>query len=277
MFFRKVFDFHVHLRQDSMQQMVTSSLSSYNACLVMPNLKPPVVNNEMALKYRESLLTTNPRVKYYMTLYLTSALTPNEIKECKRNGHVIAVKYYPKGLTTNSEHGASSDFSDFHPVLKEMEEQGIVLCLHGECPSNPQRNICILNAEEEFVNTALLFLHNKYPKLKIVLEHVTTKAGVEAVKRMGSNVAATITAHHLMLTVDDWAGKNHNFCKPVAKYPVDRDALREVVKEGNPKFFLGSDSAPHLKETKECRNGCAGVYTSHYLIPYVLTIFDRLG
>jgi dihydroorotase len=148
--------------------------------------------------------------------------------------------------------------------------------LHGEVPSNNDLDICVMNAEERFL-PELVKLHEKFPNLRIVLEHVTTAAAVECVKSLGDTVAATITAHHLDLTIDEWAGKNHNFCKPVAKYPHDRAALRQVVIDGHPRFFMGSDSAPHPRSKKEGACGCAGVFTSPLLIPYLADCFERLG
>eukprot|EP01137_Pigoraptor_chileana_P018369 Opistho-2@77732 len=157
-----------------------------------------------------------------------------------------------------------------------MEEHGMVLNIHGEVPSDASKNICVLNAEEHFLRH-LEEIHRDFPRLRIVLEHVTTAAAVEKVKSLGSTVGATITVHHLELTVDDWAGRNHNFCKPVAKYPADRDALRAVVREGHDRFFLGSDSAPHARKTKETAVGCAGVFTQPYILPYLAHTLEKIG
>lgn len=156
-----------------------------------------------------------------------------------------------------------------------MNEVGLVLNIHGEVPSD-NNSVCVLDAEEHFL-AHLDQLVQDFPQLKIVLEHVTSAKAVEMVKRLPENVAATITLHHLAIIVDDWAGNPHNFCKPVAKYPKDRSALQQVVKEANPKFFLGTDSAPHPKSRKESNSTCAGVYTGAYIGQYLGHIMDDIG
>lgn len=241
---------------------------------VMPNLVPPITTTEMALEYKKKLEAIEPKVKFLMTLYLSPELIPDEIKKAKEAG-ILGVKFYPKGVTTNSESGVS-EISSYYEAFAAMEEAGLILNIHGECPSCEEDDICVLNAEEKFL-PELEVLHKKFPKLKIVLEHVTTKAAVEMVKKLGDAVAATITVHHLELTIDQVVGKNHHFCKPVAKYPHDREALRNVIKEGNPKFFLGSDSAPHPRTNKECASASAGVFTTPDILVYLATIFEKLG
>jgi dihydroorotase len=235
---------------------------------------PPITTTEQALAYKAELESIEPRVKYLMTLYLTPELTPQEIRKAAAAG-IVGVKSYPRGVTTNSESGVES-YELYYPVFEAMQECGMVLNLHGEVPSDASKGICVLNAEEKFLPW-LRILHERFPRLRIVLEHATTKAAVDMVKSLGDTVACTITAHHLSLIVDDWAGKPHAFCKPVAKYPSDRQALRDVIKEGHPRFFLGSDSAPHPRHTKECAQACAGVFTTPALLPYLATIFDELG
>jgi len=185
----------------------------------------------------------------------------------------VGCKSYPKGLTTNSEAGVEG-YEEFYPIFAAMEEVGLVLELHGEVPSSPEDNICVMNAERSFM-PFLKELHSRFPGLKIVLEHATTSDAVDTVKSCGDTVACTITAHHLDITIDDVVGRAHNFCKPVAKYPADRAALVAVIKEGHPRFFLGSDSAPHSKDKKECACACAGVFTSVYLMQYLADTFDR--
>jgi len=252
----------------------------------MPNLNPPVTTIQDALDYSKILREIEPDVEFLMSLYLTPALTPETIREAKAAG-IVGVKSYPHGVTTNSDHGVSS-YELYYPVFKAMEEVDMVLNLHGEVPSDAATNACILNAEPLFL-PRLVALHAIFPKLRIVLEHATTRAAVECVKSLGDTVACTITAHHLELTADDWAGQALNFCKPVAKYPDDRQALRDVIKEGHPRFFLGSDSAPHpasakttsiqhsvLQETPPppC---AAGVYTSPVLLPLVTDLLESFG
>lgn len=210
-----------------------------------------------------------------MTLYLSPSITPAVIAAAAATGLIAGVKSYPKGVTTNSDAGVF-DYTTYYPVFAAMEEHDLVLNLHGESPSS--ESVTILNAEETFLPT-LLDLHRRFPKLRIVLEHCTTAAAVEAVKHCGPTVAATITAHHLYLTIDQWADNPHCFCKPVAKLPSDRDALLVAATSGSPKFFLGTDSAPHPKHAKigsKTGRTAAGVFTQPYAVQYVATAFDRI-
>ncbi|KAG8754805.1 hypothetical protein FRC14_004630 [Serendipita sp. 396] len=270
-------DFHVHLRQGELCNLVTPHVrqGGFTLAYVMPNLTPPITSTEQALEYQARLQAIEPSVRFLMTLYLSPELTPHEIHKAKRAG-IVGVKSYPRGVTTNSESGIES-YIAYYPVFKAMEEEDMVLNLHGEIPSDPTTNTCVLNAERRFLKH-LEALHRDFPRLRIVLEHATTKEAVETVKALGPTVACTITAHHLALTVDDWAGQSFNFCKPVAKYPEDREALRAVIKEGHPRFFLGSDSAPHQvgkKATATPDQPCAaGVYTAPVLLPLVAHLLD---
>lgn len=211
-----------------------------------------------------------------MTLYLSPSITPAVIAEAAASGKIAGVKSYPKGVTTNSD-GGVFDYASFYPVFAALEEHDLVLNLHGESPASP--TVTVLNAEETFLPT-LLDLHARFPKLRIVLEHCTTAAAVAAVKQCGPTVAATITAHHLYLTIDQWADNPHCFCKPVAKLPSDRDALIAAATSGNPKFFLGTDSAPHPRTAKigtKSGRTAAGVFTQPYAVQYVAAAFDRVG
>lgn len=206
-----------------------------------------------------------------MSLYLQETVTPETIIEAKKRG-ITGVKSYPAGVTTNSSSGVV-DYSQFYPVFAEMERQGLILNLHGECPS--QGDVTVLSAEERFL-PILGELHAQFPKLRIILEHCTTAAAVEAVKKCGPMVAGTITAHHLSIIIDSWAGDPFCFCKPVAKTPADRDALLRAAASGNPKFFFGSDSAPHPSIAK--RGGekiAAGVFTQPYTTQVVLDAFEQ--
>jgi dihydroorotase len=239
----------------------------------MPNVQPPVTTTTDAIAYRDSLKAIDPRVEYLMTLYLTPALSPNDIRGAAEAG-ITGVKLYPRGVTTHSDEGID-DLEPLMPVFAAMEEEGVVLEVHPESPSDPDRDVCIMNAEEDFL-PKIGHVHATFPGLRIVVEHVTTAGAVAFVERLGDTVAATVTAHHLDLIIDDWAGRNHNYCKPVAKYPHDRDALRRVVRDGHPSFFLGSDSAPHPRQAKECASGCAGVFTSPLLLAYIADTFERL-
>ncbi|KAI9279408.1 dihydroorotase, homodimeric type [Umbelopsis sp. AD052] len=269
-------DFHLHLRQDEMMRMVTPMVSKGGVSLayIMPNLRPPISNTDQALAYKKELEQLAPNVTFYMTLYLSPELTIEEIRKASKAG-IAGVKSYPRGVTTNSD-GGIENYEVYYPIFKAMEEEGMVLNLHGEIPSDAESDICVMNAEERFL-PQLEKLHNAFPNLKIVLEHATSKAAVELVKRLGDTVGCTITVHHLQLIVDDWAGQPHHFCKPVAKYPHDRSALQEIVSSGHPRFFLGTDSAPHPKGTKETSCAHAGVFTTPLVLPYLAQIFDSLG
>ena len=211
-----------------------------------------------------------------MSLYLCDSITPSVVREAKAAG-IRGIKSYPAGVTTNSASGVV-DYVSFYPVFAAMEEEGLILNLHGESPPAP--DITVLNAEESFLPT-LLDLHQRFPKLQIILEHCTTAAAVGAVLACGSNVAGTITAHHLSLIVDDWAGDPINFCKPVAKLPSDRIALLKAAVSGSEKFFLGTDSAPHPLRSKkggfaeECSKCAAGVFTQPYATQIVLEALEE--
>ena len=269
-------DFHVHLRQGEMLRNVVpqTAAGGVGRCVVMPNTDPPVTTMEQVRVYRAELEACNTGIDFLLTLYLCPALTPALLRAAQAEG-VVAVKCYPQGVTTNSKWGVS-DLAQYDNLFAAMEELGVLLLLHGEVPSRAEADICILNAEERFL-PELERIHQKFPGLRMVLEHVTTREAVACVQALGNTVGATITAHHLELTVDDWAGHNHNFCKPVAKYPHDREALRAVVAAGHPRFFLGSDSAPHPRSAKEGACGCAGVYTAPLLAAYLADTFETMG
>ncbi|THH10092.1 hypothetical protein EW145_g1568 [Phellinidium pouzarii] len=297
-------DFHVHLRQNEMCSLVTPLVreGGFKLAYVMPNLKPPITTTDMALKYRSELERIDPQTEFLMTLYLSPELTPDEIRKAAGVG-IVGVKSYPRGVTTNSDGGIES-YETYYPVFEAMQNVGMVLNLHGEIPSDHSTNTCVLNAEAKFL-PHLKLLHEHFPRLKIVLEHATTRAAVEAVKSLGPTVGCSITAHHLALVVDDWAGQAFHFCKPVAKYPDDREALREVIRDGmfnrsrrlnaivnnvpiyylynagHPRFFLGSDSAPHpasAKSTSTPLDGCAaGVFTSPILLPLTAHLLESFG
>ena len=226
-------DFHIHLRQDSMMRLVTSQLKGVRLAYVMPNTKPAIKSTDQALDYQSQLKGLNPDVSFIMTLYLSPDLTSEEIRRASIGG-IKGVKSYPRGVTTNSDHGIE-DYRTYYPIFEVMQEVGMILNLHGEIPPVDGSDICVLNAEERFL-IHLKQLHTDFPKLKIVLEHATTKAAVDMVKSLGETVGCSITLHHLSLIVDDWAGQCHHYCKPVAKYPHDREALRQVILDG--KLFL---------------------------------------
>ncbi|RDI87226.1 hypothetical protein Vi05172_g2670 [Venturia inaequalis] len=272
-------DFHVHLRDGKMMELVTPTIrkGGVNTVYVMPNLVPPLTKVKDVLDYKNRLEKLAPGVNFLMSLYLHTDITPETIIEAKKAG-ITGVKSYPAGVTTNSSSGVI-DYDVFFPVFEEMERQDILLNLHGESPSTPGSDVTVLNAEEKFLPT-LLMLHEKFPKLRIILEHCTSAKAIEAVKQCGSSVVATITAHHLFLTVDDVVADPFCFCKPVAKTPEDRDALLRAAVSGNPKFFLGTDSAPHPAIAK--RGGAtgkgksaAGVFTQPYATQTVLSALEE--
>ncbi|KAI9794042.1 MAG: hypothetical protein M1816_006667 [Peltula sp. TS41687] len=264
-------DFHVHLRDGAMMELVVPTIRHGGVNTVYPNLVPPITTVQHALEYRSRLEALEPRVRYLMSLYLHESMTAETIIEAKKSG-ITGVKSYPAGVTTNSSSGVV-DYATYYPIFEEMERQGLILNLHGECPS--KGDITVLSAEERFLPT-LTELHERFPSLRIVLEHLTTAAAVEAVKRCGPTVAGTITAHHLSIIVDDWAGDPHCFCKPVAKTPADRDALLRAAASGDPKFFFGSDSAPHPAGAKRGADKiAAGVYTQPYTTQLVLDALEQ--
>ncbi|KAK4039172.1 putative dihydroorotase [Parachaetomium inaequale] len=271
-------DMHVHLRNapGPIAALVTPTIrrAGVDTVFVMPNLAPrPVVSVAEALAYKEALLRLDGDVNYLMSLYLHESVTPEVIREGKGAG-IAGVKAYPRGATTNSQWGVVS-FEPFHEVLKAMEEEGVVLNLHGEVPSSAADGVTVMNAEARFL-PVLKELVDKYPKLKIVLEHCTSADAVEAVKSLGPNVVGTITAHHLSLLVDDWSANVHHYCKPSAKSPEDRRALLNAVVTSNGKFFLGTDSAPHDITSKKGKgNTAAGVFTQPYALGYVLTALEE--
>ena len=242
--------------------------------MIKPNLVPPITTVAHALDYQRRLQALEPNVTFLMSLYLHPSITPAVIAEAKAAG-IRGVKSYPAGVTTNSASGVV-DYAQFYAVFAEMEKQDLVLNLHGESP--PAEDITILNAEERFLPT-LLDLHKRFPRLRIILEHCTTASALKAVQSCGSNVRGTITAHHLFLIIDDWANDPFSYCKPVAKLPEDRFALLKAAASGSPKFFLGTDSAPHPLMSKrgglDGRGKCAaGVFTQPYATQLVLGAFD---
>lgn len=265
-------DLHVHLRQGEMMEAVAPSITQggVTRVLVMPNLTPPISSISQAVAYRSDLIKLNPDVEYLMTLYLSPSISIEELRLAEQN-HVVGIKSYPKGVTTGSDAGVE-DYEVYFPIFAEMENLGLSLHLHGEVP-----NTCVMQAEEKFL-VNLNKIHSAFPGLKIVLEHVTTEAAINAVLACGPSVAASVTVHHIDLTISDVVGNNVNFCKPVAKYESDRDAIRAIIKSGNPKFFLGSDSAPHLLSKKSTHCGCpAGIFSQPWIAQYLADAFDRLG
>lgn len=267
-------DFHVHLRQGTMlQNVVNYTASQFQRAMVMPNTEPAIKNGaDIQRYYSEIVAAVDPQFSTFlplMTFKITPATTVQDVESVA--GLAIAGKLYPDGVTTNSQ-GGVTDFYSLYPVFSAMEKHNLVLSLHGEKPGA----FC-LEREEKFLTTLHQISHD-FPNLRIVLEHVSTKAAVDAVTLLPANVGATITLHHLELTLDDVVGSllhPHHFCKPIPKRHEDRSALLQAAFSGNPKFFFGSDSAPHLQEKKECADGCAGVFTAPVVLSSLIALFDE--
>jgi dihydroorotase len=266
-------DFHVHLRQDDdLPAFVRTTARQFARCLVMPNLLPPVASGEDVLRYRDQIRAVGTGLEPLMAFKILGNHKPEDIAGLRAAG-AVAGKIYPEGVTTNAEDGVK-ELAQLAPFLEAMQDAGLVLCLHGEKPG-----AFVLDRESEFLGD-LRWIASNFPRLRIVLEHVSAKAAVDAVKSLPANVAATITLHHLEITLDDVMGgmlRPHLFCKPVAKRPEDRDALLAAAFSGDPKYFFGSDSAPHRKDRKECAAGCAGVYTMPNALECLVSLFERHG
>lgn len=273
------FDAHVHLRDGAMTETVIPTIKQggVDTVYVMPNLIPPITTVAAAIAYRDRLQALAPDVKFLMTLYLDKSITPATIAEAARAG-IAGVKVYPAGVTTNSEAGVL-DYESYYPVFEAMQEHDMVLNLHGEVPSTPARDVAaagdgdvvtVLNAEAKFLPT-LRKLHADFPRLRIVLEHCTTKDALDAVRACGPTVVGSITAHHLYINTEDVLGDPFNFCKPVAKMPTDRVALLQAIADRSGKFFFGSDSAPHPIEAKRgAKKAAAGCFTQGWATQLVV-------
>jgi len=273
-------DWHLHLRDGAvLAAVLPDTARQFARAIVMPNLKPPVTTVEQARTYRERIVAALPKGSPFvplMTLYLTEMTKPQEIAAAKKSGFVHAVKYYPAGATTNSENGVT-DLTRVYPVLAELEKHDLPLLLHGEVTD---ADVDVFDREAVFIERHLVPLARTFPKLRLVLEHVTTKEGVAFVEQTGSNIAATITAHHLLLNRNAmFSGglRPHAYCLPVLKREAHRAALVQAAISGNPKFFLGTDSAPHGKRAKESTCGCAGIYTAHAAIELYAEAFEAAG
>jgi len=273
----KPWDMHVHLRDGKMLETIAPITARHFArALVMPNLTPPIRTNDDVSRYRRKILAAvGPESSFepLMTFKILPDTDPRVIGGMGVNG-LVAGKAYPKGLTHNAEDGIE-DYFALRDVFAAMEEHKLVLCLHGE---KPGKNIMGRNREREFLRT-LCFLARTFPRLRIVLEHITTAAAVDMVLKLPDTISATITVHHLLLTQDDVGGDRmspNHYCKPIAKDPADRDALIEAATSGCPKFFFGSDSAPHPREGKaRLYDCCAGIFTAPVALPLLAEIFER--
>ncbi|MBZ0144458.1 MAG: dihydroorotase [Rhodocyclaceae bacterium] len=273
-------DWHLHLRDGAaLAVVVPHTARQFARAIVMPNLKPPVTTTAQAGAYRERIIAAVPQGLTFdplMTLYLTDNTPPEEIGRAKASGFVRAVKYYPAGATTNSAAGVTAIEQCF-ATLARMEEVGLPLLVHGEVTD---AEVDIFDRERVFIERVLAPLLKRYPRLRLVLEHITTLEGVQFVETTGPNVAGTLTAHHLLLNRNALlAGgvRPHHYCLPVLKRETHRRALVRAATSGNPKFFLGTDSAPHARNTKEAACGCAGCYTALNALELYAEVFEAAG
>ncbi|MDW8311856.1 MAG: dihydroorotase [Burkholderiales bacterium] len=276
-------DFHLHLRDGpAMASVVAHSAAQFARALVMPNLKPPVTTVEQALAYRARILAAlrasmpEARFEPLMTLYLTDRTAPEEVARVAETPEVVAFKYYPAGATTNSESGVTA-LERVYPALAAMERLGVPLCLHGEVTS-PE--VDVFDREARFIEGPLTQIRRDFPALRLVLEHITTREAADWVWEAPPNVAATITPQHLLFSRNAlFTGgiRPHFYCLPVLKRESHRQRLLEVATSGNPKFFLGTDSAPHAKNSKESCCGAAGCYSAHAALELYAEAFESVG
>jgi dihydroorotase len=270
-------DWHVHLRDGpALAAVVPATANVFGRAIVMPNLRPPVTTVAAADAYRGRILAALPAASSFeplMTLYLTDNTRAEEIALARRSGFVHAVKYYPAGATTNSDAGVTS-LDRAYPALAAMERENMVLCVHGEVTDAA---VDVFDRERVFVDTLLARLTRDFPGLRIVLEHVTTREAVQFVAGAGPNVAATITPQHLLWSRNAMlvgGVRPHLYCLPILKRETHRQALVAAATSGNPKFFLGTDSAPHARHTKEHPCGCAGCYSAPVALPLYAEAFE---
>lgn len=273
-------DWHVHLRDGEMLATVLPDTAQrFARAIVMPNLKPPVRTVAEASAYRERILAVLPaemRFEPLMTLYLTDKTSPEDIRQAKSSGFIHAVKYYPAGATTNSDSGVT-DIHRVAAVLETMQEVGLPLLVHGEVTD---ADIDIFDREAVFIERILVPLLERLPRLRVVLEHITTAQAAAFVTAAAANVAATITVHHLLYNRNamfQGGIRPHAYCLPVLKRESHRQALVAAATSGNPKFFLGTDSAPHLRHDKESSCGCAGIYSAHAALELYAEVFEQAG
>ena len=273
-------DWHLHLRDGAlMQSVLPDTARQFGRAIVMPNLRPPVTTTSQAQAYRTriiSMMSPSSRFQPLMTLYLTDNTTAREIERAKASGAVSAVKLYPAGATTNSDAGVT-DIRKAYPALEEMQRCGMPLLVHGEV-TDPA--VDIFDREAVFIERVLQPLLRDLPQLRVVFEHITTKDAAQFVTDAPDNIAATITAHHLLYNRNALLVgglRPHYYCLPVLKREAHREALGKAVASGNPKFFLGTDSAPHAQHTKETACGCAGCYTAHAAIELYAEAFEQLN
>lgn len=271
-------DWHLHVREgEALKCVVPDTAKQFKRAIIMPNLAPPVTTAEYAKRYYDEIRNAVPVTDFepLMTLYLTDNITKETIYQAKESGVVKALKLYPAGATTNSDSGVT-DVKNIYPALEAMQETGLLLLIHGEVTD---ADIDIFDRENVFIETILKPLVKKFPNLKIVLEHITTKDAVDFVSNASDNIAATITAHHLLMNRNAiFAGgiRPHHYCLPILKRELHRQALVKAATSGNSKFFLGTDSAPHPQGAKESACGCAGMYTALHAMELYAEAFDKV-
>lgn len=273
-------DWHLHLRDgDVLPALVGHTARVFRRAIVMPNLKPPVSSTQAALAYRERILRAVPEgydFEPLMTLYLTDQLDADEVRRAHTSGKVTAIKYYPAGATTNSESGVTA-IEKVYPALEAMAELGMPLLVHGEVTDS---HIDIFDREKAFIDTILQPLVSRFPTLKVVLEHITTADAAQFVNNAGDNIAATITPQHLLYNRNHMLVggiRPHLYCLPILKRNTHQEALIAAATSGHKRFFLGTDSAPHARPTKETACGCAGCYSAHAALELYAEAFDEAG
>jgi dihydroorotase len=271
-------DWHLHLRDGAMLKAVAPvTAAHFSRAIIMPNLVPPVVTGDDARKYRERILAALPAGSSFeplMTLYLTEDSDPDDIETAAKSGLIKAVKLYPAGATTNSQSGVQN-FDKVRGIFERMAEIGLPLCIHGEIADNA---VDIFDREAEFIEHVLDPIRQANPELRIVMEHVTTSQGIDYVKSVESGLAATLTTHHLVINRNHiLAGgiRPHYYCLPIAKRESHRLALRAAATSGDPRFFLGTDSAPHVDAAKQTGCGCAGCFTALNTMSILAHVFEE--
>ena len=271
-------DWHLHLRDgDYLSRTVHDTARQFARAIIMPNLTPPITSIHAAENYRQRILNALPDNTSFtplMTLYLTDAISPKLIQQAANHPHIHACKLYPAGATTNSANGVT-DLQKIYPVLEMLQKTQLPLCIHGEVTD---ATVDVFDRETVFIDQVLIPLLRDFPQLKIILEHITTQDAVQFIESAPSHVGATITAHHLLYhrnAIFKNGINPHYYCLPILKRVVHQQALINAVISGNPKFFLGTDSAPHTIKQKETSCGCAGIYTAHAAIELYAEVFEH--
>jgi dihydroorotase len=273
-------DWHLHLRDgDVLRAVLPDSARRFGRAIVMPNLRPPITTTALAQAYRERILQALPAGQHFeplMTLYLTDNMRPDEIVKAKASGIVHGIKLYPAGATTNSDSGVT-DIANCHKTLEAMQQHGMPLLVHAEVTD---ADVDVFDRERVFIERHMAPLLKRFPALRVVFEHITTRDAAQFVAEAPAHVGATITAHHLLMNRNAmFAGgmRPHHYCLPVLKRETHRLALLDAAVSGSAKFFLGTDSAPHAKSAKESSCGCAGMYTAHAAIELYAEAFEQAG